>query len=57
MPKQWRKSVHEQANSCNQDSLLQLLSQIPEHHQTFKLQLEDLADNYQFDKISRLLKS
>lgn len=54
MPEKWCKSLHEQATSCNQDSVLQLLSEIPEHHQSLKLQLEELADNYQFDRISKL---
>lgn len=57
MPEEWCKSLYEQANNCNQDSVLQLLSQIPEHHQNLKMQLEDLADNYQFDEISTLVSS
>jgi two-component system CheB/CheR fusion protein len=56
MSEEWRKSLYEQAKNCNQDSILQLLSQIPEHHQSLKLQLEELADNYQFDQISKLSK-
>ncbi|MEM6751672.1 MAG: ATP-binding protein, partial [Cyanobacteria bacterium P01_C01_bin.38] len=54
MPKSWCESLHEQSNSCNQDSVLQLLSQIPQHYQNLKMQLEDLADNYQFDEIAKL---
>jgi two-component system CheB/CheR fusion protein len=57
MPEQWCKSLHEKATNCNQDSVLQLLSEIPEHHQVLKLQLEDLADNYQFDEIAKLSDS
>ncbi len=54
MPKEWCKSLHEQADNCNQDSVLQLLSEIPEDHQSLKMQLEELADNYQFQEISNL---
>ncbi len=57
MPEKWRASLHEQATSCNQDSVLQLLSEIPEHHQSLKMQLEELADNYQFEEISKLVNS
>ena len=57
MPEKWCESLHQQANSCNQDSVLQLLSEIPEHHQNLKMQLEELADNYQFEEISKLVNS
>ncbi len=56
MSEEWCKSLYERATSCNQDSVLQLLSEIPEHHQSLKLQLEELTDNYQFDQISKLSK-
>ena len=55
MPKEWCKSLYDKAISCNQDSVLQLLSEIPEHHQSLKMQLEELADNYQFEEISKLV--
>ncbi len=54
MPQQWCESLHTAAVHCNQDSVLQLLEEIPENHQTLKQQLEELADNYQFDKISNI---
>ncbi|AFY52871.1 PAS domain S-box [Rivularia sp. PCC 7116] len=57
MPDEWRKSLYQEAKSCNQDSVLQLLSQIPENHQNLRMQLEDLADNYQFDGLSKLSES
>ncbi|MEM6399744.1 MAG: chemotaxis protein CheB [Cyanobacteria bacterium P01_D01_bin.116] len=54
MPEEWCKSLYKKAISCNQDSVLQLLSEIPEDYQNLKMQLEELADNYQFDEISQL---
>ncbi|MGB3650410.1 MAG: CheR family methyltransferase, partial [Rivularia sp. (in: cyanobacteria)] len=45
MPQQWCESLHTAAVHCNQDSVLQLLEEIPENHQTLKQQLEELADN------------
>ena len=54
MPEKWCNFLHDQATNCNQDSVLQLLSEIPEHHQNLKMQLEELADNYQFDEICNL---
>jgi len=54
MPEEWRKSLYSASTNCNQNSVLQLLSEIPEHHQKLKMRLEELADNYQFDEISKL---
>ena len=56
MPQHWCESLHAAAVHCNQDSVLQLLEEIPEDHQSLKQQLEDLADNYQFEKISSISK-
>ncbi|GEM_PF-6578150 len=52
MSEEWCKSLHAAALNCNQYSVLQLLEEIPENHQIFKHQLEDFAENYQFDKSS-----
>ncbi|MBV6623991.1 MAG: PAS domain-containing protein [Rivularia sp. (in: Bacteria)] len=57
MPDEWRKSFNQEAQSCNQHSVLQLLSQIPENYQNLRMQLEDLADNYQFNELSKLSES
>ncbi|MEM7713757.1 MAG: response regulator, partial [Cyanobacteria bacterium P01_A01_bin.68] len=57
MPGEWRKSVYVASTNCNQNSVLKLLSEIPEHHQVVRMQLEELADNYQFEEISQLVKS
>ena len=56
MSEKWCKSLHTAAINCTQNRVLQLLSEIPEHHQTLKQQLEYLANNYQFDQISHLTK-
>jgi len=57
MPGEWRKSVYAASTNCNQNSVLKLLYEIPEHHQVVRIQLEELADNYQFEEISQLVKS
>ncbi|MEO1760912.1 MAG: chemotaxis protein CheB [Cyanobacteria bacterium J06629_18] len=54
MPAQWRKSLYDAAINCNQNSVLKLLSEIPEHHRAIRIRLEELADNYEFDQISEL---
>ncbi|MEM1395512.1 MAG: ATP-binding protein, partial [Cyanobacteria bacterium P01_H01_bin.150] len=54
MPVQWRKSLYDAAINCNQNSVFNLLSEIPEHHQIIRMRLEELADNYQFEEMSKL---
>ncbi|MDY6899506.1 MAG: response regulator, partial [Cyanobacteriota bacterium] len=57
MPEEWRKSLYTASAKCHQNSVLQLLSEIPEHYQIIKMQLEELADNYQFEEISKLVRN
>ncbi|MCJ8280175.1 MAG: ATP-binding protein [Rivularia sp. ALOHA_DT_140] len=54
MSEEWRKSLYAASNSCNQNLVLKLLSEIPVQHETLKIHLEELADNYQFNNISQI---
>ncbi|MBV6623990.1 MAG: response regulator [Rivularia sp. (in: Bacteria)] len=54
MPEEWCREVNTAALNCNQNSVLQLIREIPPQYSSLQTQLNNLANNYQFDLISKL---
>ena len=54
MSEKWREQIHSAALSCNQNLVLQLIEEIPQKYNQLQNQLNYLANNYQFDRISNL---
>ncbi|MEM6751674.1 MAG: chemotaxis protein CheB [Cyanobacteria bacterium P01_C01_bin.38] len=54
MSQQWCRQLHNAALSCNHDAVLQLIREVPQEHNNLQSQLNNLANNYQFDTIASL---
>ncbi|KST63623.1 chemotaxis protein CheB [Mastigocoleus testarum] len=56
MSKEWRNKLNQFASTCNQNAVMQTLSEIPETHNPLKQRLFKLAYDFQFDTIVGLTK-
>ncbi|MEM6399745.1 MAG: chemotaxis protein CheB [Cyanobacteria bacterium P01_D01_bin.116] len=54
MPEKWCKEIRNAALNCNQNTILQLIKEIPQQHNQLQNQLNYLANNFQFDIILNL---
>jgi len=54
MPEKWCREIHTAALSCNQNTILQLIEEIPQKYNKLLNQLNYLANNFQFDTILNL---
>jgi two-component system sensor histidine kinase/response regulator len=57
MPEAWLTALHQAATQCSDRQVLQLLEQIPPHHQALAIALQDLTYDFRFDVISTLTRS
>ncbi|MBW4670471.1 MAG: response regulator [Cyanomargarita calcarea GSE-NOS-MK-12-04C] len=56
MSDEWVMQVHCAAASCSDDTILELMEQIPQEFTQLFLVFRDLANNYQFEKIMQLTR-
>jgi signal transduction histidine kinase len=57
MPPDWIASVYQAANILREESVLELIEQIPETSAPLATALKDLANDFRFDEIVRLTQS
>ena len=57
MPPQWIASIYQAANTLREETVLELIEQIPETSAPLAEALKDLADGFRFDEIVRLTQS
>ncbi len=55
MPSQWLAELHQASSQLKGKQVMQLIKQISPEKAALAIQLQTLADNYQFDEIVRLL--
>ena len=55
MPAEWVQEVYNAACFCSDDLILDLVNQIPEESSPLAMTLIDLANNFQFEKITELM--
>ena len=56
MPAIWIKQLSSAALQCNDNLIFELLTQIPEENSSLAVALTNLAENFQFDKITTLIQ-
>jgi CheY-like chemotaxis protein len=56
MPSEWLAKMHDAAASCSDELILNLLQQVPPEQNQILQIFQDLAHNYQFEKIMELIK-
>ncbi|WP_256871887.1 ATP-binding protein [Nostoc sp. TCL26-01] len=54
MSNDWRKNIHYAAASCSDELILELIKQMPPENNPISRFFQDLANNYQFEKIMAL---
>ncbi|HEY9849170.1 MAG TPA: ATP-binding protein [Leptolyngbyaceae cyanobacterium] len=57
MPSDWLENMHNAAASCSDELILDLLQQVPPEQSIICQILQNLAHNYQFEKIMELTKT
>lgn len=57
MPRDWILELHQAALSCEQTAVQRLIHQIPPEHTLLSLQLEQLADDFNFATILQLAQN
>jgi len=57
MPSDWIASLYQAANTLREESVLDLIEQIPETSAPLAEALNDLANDFRFDEIVRLTQS
>lgn len=55
MPSEWLDELYEAATSVDNESIFQLLAQVPDNHGNFANAIADLAKNFRCDKIMDLI--
>lgn len=55
MPVEWTKKLYNTACFCSDDMILKLIEEIPEENYILAQTLTDLANDYQFEKIIKLI--
>lgn len=56
MPSEWVKKVYQSAEECSDDSILELVQEIPDSYALLKSTLTDWANNFLFDRILQLVQ-
>ncbi|PZV10837.1 MAG: hybrid sensor histidine kinase/response regulator [Pseudanabaena sp.] len=56
MPKEWLEKLHRAASQLDGNAIAQLLTQVPEEHFLIAKEIEDHANNFDFDRIIALVK-
>ncbi|MGB3761449.1 MAG: response regulator [Rivularia sp. (in: cyanobacteria)] len=54
MPEKWCRELRNAALSCSQNTVLQLIEEIPQQYNNLQTQLNNLANNFQFDTIANI---
>ncbi len=54
MPEKWCRELRNAALNCSQNTVLQLIEEIPQQYNSLQNQLNNLANNFQFDTIANI---
>ncbi|MEL4897132.1 PAS domain S-box protein [Crocosphaera sp. Alani8] len=57
MPPQWINSLHQAALECSDDSILELIAQIPSDSQPLATALQEWSENFLFDSVIELTQN
>jgi CheY-like chemotaxis protein len=57
MPLSWVAELHQAARSCDEDTVLSLIAQIPLEHRSLSARLRHLSQNFEFRQIVQLAET